>query len=163
MMGAALEWFKSSEMVAAKHREHVEGDTAQHLFKGTPFATGSDDAAKLSFIEGPAGAFVERFMAYERREASDWKQRMVEEAAYGVSGGGGDDSRTWVSSCARSALAATHQGQSTKENSTTGRDATMASRSANAAARKGSISSDSPWEPPLLLPPPPPPPPPLTP
>ena len=34
--GAALDWFKNSEMAAKKHQEHVNGDGVVHMMKGTP-------------------------------------------------------------------------------------------------------------------------------
>lgn len=80
IMRRLVSWFKTSPAVAAKHQEHIAGETPLHLMKGSPL-TRAPDALKLQFIDSAAGKFVESFMRFERSEAGDWKVAQVLEAA----------------------------------------------------------------------------------
>eukprot|EP00964_Phaeocystis_antarctica_P025049 scaffold14044_cov52-Phaeocystis_antarctica.AAC.7 len=78
--GAALDWFKNSEMAAKKHQEHVNGDGVVHMMKGTPFVN-APDALKLRFVNDGAGRLVSEFMRREQRELGQWKVEKIIEAA----------------------------------------------------------------------------------
>jgi hypothetical protein len=78
LMRSLLDWFVGSDAVAAKHAEHVAGDTALHVMSGSPFAAAPADL-KRAFVGSAAGGAVARFMRYERRHASEWKARMIRE------------------------------------------------------------------------------------
>ena len=78
--GAALDWFKNSEMAAKRHQDHVNGDGVTHMMKGTPFVN-APDALKLRFVNDGAGRMVSEFMRREQQELGQWKVEKIIEAA----------------------------------------------------------------------------------
>uniref|UniRef100_A0A7S2A7Z5 Glutaredoxin domain-containing protein n=1 Tax=Trieres chinensis TaxID=1514140 RepID=A0A7S2A7Z5_TRICV len=75
-----LDWFKNSNFVAKLHTQHVESDSVQHMFKGTPLVSAAEDA-KIDFATGPFGQAVAEFMASEQALLGDWKVEKIVEAA----------------------------------------------------------------------------------
>eukprot|EP00747_Dinoflagellata_sp_TGD_P163486 gnl/TRDRNA2_/TRDRNA2_182190_c0_seq1.p1 gnl/TRDRNA2_/TRDRNA2_182190_c0~~gnl/TRDRNA2_/TRDRNA2_182190_c0_seq1.p1 ORF type:complete len:352 (+),score=33.49 gnl/TRDRNA2_/TRDRNA2_182190_c0_seq1:70-1125(+) len=76
----ALEWFKTSPIVAKLHAQHVASDSVFHMMKATPLVGASDDM-KLDFANGPAGKAVADFMRAEQRYLGEWKAERIVEAA----------------------------------------------------------------------------------
>lgn len=78
--GAALDWFKNSEVAAKRHQEHVEGEGVTHMMKGSLFVK-APDALKLRFVNDAAGKLVSEFMRREQQELGQWKVEKIVEAA----------------------------------------------------------------------------------
>ena len=62
--------------MARKHAEHVAGETAQHMLKGTPFAAAPDEL-KAQFARSGAGDFGQAGSFVDRMAASFQAPRLV--------------------------------------------------------------------------------------
>lgn len=75
-----LDWFRNSDLVAAKHAEHIASESPVHMLQGTAFAAASE-AQKLAFARGQAGAAVAQLVRWEQEYLGEWKAAKIIEAA----------------------------------------------------------------------------------